>query len=83
MWHTTQHNAQLTCYLCVCSRCNKGLYKSKGWDDIDRRAARNADVIMAEIDGDSDGVLTEQEFIIGISSRDNLVCLIFGNELSQ
>ena len=63
-----------------CSCCNQGLYKSKGWNDINDRAARNADIIMARVDGDTDGVLTEQEFIVGISSRDDLVCLIFGNE---
>jgi len=58
----------------------QGLYKSKNWDDVDGRAERNTALIMRQLDGDSDGTLTEAEFI-EIASRDDLICLIFGNEL--
>jgi len=58
----------------------QGLYKSKNWDDVDARAESNADYILKQLDGDSDGTLTEEEFI-EIASRDDLVSLVFGNEL--
>ena len=63
----------------MCVLVLQSLYKSKGVKDseVSAKAEANADLILASLDKDKDGVLTEKEFV-GVSSNEALVSLIFG-----
>lgn len=63
----------------ICRLRLQVLYQSKGWSNVDEKAEQNAGKILSAVDGDTDGTLTEDEFL-EVASRDDLVCLVLGSE---